>query len=136
MLITKVSPEDDGGGTFLLPKGKYSFEVAAAEQRDSKSSGQPMIALTLHVYDGKGGAKVFVYDYLPSTFMRKCVEFCLCVGLTDLAEGGDLTAVRCVQRTGVVHLIQEEFNGKTSNKVDRYDFETPQKVPDGDDIPF
>ena len=136
MLITKVSPEDDGGGTFLLPEGKYSFEVFAAEERISAASKMPMIALTLHVYDGKGGAKVFVYDYLPSTFMRKCVEFCGCVGLSDLVEGGDLTAVRCVQRTGEVHLKQEEYEGKTSNKVDRYDYTTPPKLPAGDDIPF
>jgi hypothetical protein len=124
MLITKDWADDDGGGTFLLPEGKYSFEVSKAEQKTSKA-GNDMIEITLHVYDGKGGAKVFVYDWLTSAFKKKVVDFCRCVGLTDLAEGGELTAMRCVQRTGEVHLIQEG-----------YDYETPQKLPAGDDIPF
>ena len=135
MLITKDWADDDGGGTFLLPEGKYSFEVAKAEKGKSKA-GNDMITITLHVYDGKGGARVFVYDWLTSAFKKKVVDFCRCVGLSDLVEGGELTAVRCLQRTGEVHLIQEEYEGKKRNKVDRYDFETPQKVPDGDDIPF
>lgn len=135
MLITKDWADDDSGGTFLLPEGKYSFEVAKAEDKKSKA-GNDMIELTLHVYDGKGGAKVFVYDWLTSAFKKKVVDFCRCVGLSDLVEGGELTAVRCVQRTGEVHLIQEEYDGKKRNKVDRYDYETPQKLPAGDDIPF
>jgi hypothetical protein len=135
MLITKDWANEDNGGTFLLDEGKYSFEVAKAEDKKSKA-GNDMIELTLHVYDGKGGAKVFVYDWLPETWMRKCGEFCLCVGLTDLANGGELKAVRCLQRTGEVHLIQEEYEGKKRNKVQRYEYTTPQKVPAGDDIPF
>jgi len=135
MLITKDWADDDGGGSFLLPEGKFSFEVAKAEQKTSKA-GNDMIAITLHVYDGKGGAKVFVYDWLTSAFKKKVVDFCRCVGLADLVDGGELTAVRCLQRTGEVHLIQEEYEGTTRNKVDRYDYTTPQKLPEGDDIPF
>ena len=135
MLITKDWADDDGGGSFLLPEGKFSFEVAKAEQKTSKA-GNDMIAITLHVYDGKGGAKVFVYDWLTSAFKKKVVDFCRCVGLSDLVEGGELTATRCLQRTGEVHLIQEEYEGTTRNKVDRYDYTTPQKLPEGDDIPF
>ena len=135
MLITKDWADDDGGGTFLLPEGKFSFEVAKAEQKTSKA-GNDMIAITLHVYDGKGGAKVFVYDWLTSAFKKKVVDFCRCVGLADLVDGGELTAIRCLQRTGEVHLIQEEYEGTTRNKVDRYDYTTPQKLPEGDDIPF
>jgi hypothetical protein len=135
MLITKDWADDDGGGSFLLPEGKFSFEVAKAEQKTSKA-GNDMIAITLHVYDGKGGAKVFVYDWLTSAFKKKVVDFCRCVGLSDLVDGGELTAIRCLQRTGEVHLIQEEYEGTTRNKVDRYDYTTPQKLPEGDDIPF
>jgi hypothetical protein len=135
MLITKDWADDDGGGSFLLPEGKFSFEVAKAEQKTSKA-GNDMIAITLHVYDGKGGAKVFVYDWLTSAFKKKVVDFCRCVGLADLVDGGELTAIRCLQRTGEVHLIQEEYEGTTRNKVDRYDYTTPQKLPEGDDIPF
>ena len=135
MLITKDWADDDGGGTFLLPEGCYSFEVFKAEQKTSKA-GNDMIAITLHVYDGKGGAKVFVYDWLTSAFKKKVVDFCRSVGLAELVDGGELTAVRCVQRTGEVHLIQEEYEGTTRNKVDRYDYTTPQKVPAGDEIPF
>jgi hypothetical protein len=135
MLITKDWADEDSGGTFLLDEGKYSFEVAKAEDKKSKA-GNDMIELTLHVYDGKGGAKVFVYDWLTSAFKKKVVDFCRCVGLADLVEGGELTAVRCVQRTGEVHLIQEEYEGKKRNKVDRYDYTTPQKLPEEDDIPF
>ena len=135
MLITKDWADDDGGGTFLLPEGKFSFEVAKAEQKTSKA-GNDMIAITLHVYDGKGGSKVFVYDWLTSAFKKKVVDFCRCVGLADILDGGELTATRCLQRTGEVHLIQEEYEGTTRNKVDRYDYTTPQKLPEGDDIPF
>ena len=135
MLITKDWADDDGGGTFLLPEGKYSFEVAKAEKGKSKA-GNDMITITLHVYDGKGGAKVFVYDWLTSAFKKKVVDFCRCVGLADLVDGGELTPTRCLQRTGEVHLIQEEYEGTTRNKVDRYDYTTTQKLPEGDDIPF
>jgi len=135
MLITKDWADDDGGGSFLLDEGCYSFEVFKAEQKTSKA-GNDMIAITLHVYDGKGGAKVFVYDWLTSAFKKKVVDFCRCVGLADLVDGGELTAIRCLQRTGEVHLIQEEYEGTTRNKVDRYDYTTPQKLPEGDDIPF
>ena len=135
MLITKDWADDDSGGTFLLDEGKYSFEVAKAEDKKSKA-GNDMIELTLHVYDGKGGAKVFVYDWLTSAFKKKVVDFCRSVGLSDLVEGGELTAVRCVQRTGEVHLKIGRAEGKKRNKVDRYDYTTPQKLPEGDDIPF
>jgi hypothetical protein len=135
MLITKDWANEDSGETFLLDEGCYSFLVAKAEQKTSKA-GNDMIAITLHVYDGKGGAKVFVYDWLTSAFKKKVVDFCRCVGLSDLVEGGELTAVRCLQRTGEVHLIHEEYDGKKRNKVDRYEYETPQKLPAGDDIPF
>ena len=135
MLITTDWADDDGGGSFLLPEGKFSFEVAKAEQKTSKA-GNDMIAITLHVYDGKGGAKVFVYDWLTSAFKKKVVDFCRCVGLADLVDGGELTAVRCLQRTGEVHMIQEEYEGTTRNNVDRYDYTTPQKLPEGDDVPF
>ena len=135
MLITKDWANEDSGGTFLLPEGCYSFEVAKALDKKS-AAGNEMIELTLHVYDGNGGAKVFVYDYLTSGFKKRVVDFCRCVGLSDLADGGELKAVRCLQRTGEVHLIQEEYEGKKRNKVDRYDYTTPQKVPKEDDIPF
>jgi hypothetical protein len=134
MLITKDWADDDGGGTFLLPEGKYDFEVGKAEDGKSKA-GNDMISITLLIHDGKG-ARIWVYDWLTSAFKKKVVDFCRCVGLADILDGGELTAVRCVQRTGEVHLIQEEYEGTTRNKVDRYDYTTPQKLPEGDDIPF
>ena len=73
MLITKDWADDDGGGAFLLDEGCYSFEVFKAEDKKSKA-GNDMIELTLHVYDGKGGAKVFVYDWLTSAFKKKVIQ--------------------------------------------------------------
>jgi len=134
MLITKDWADDDGGGSFLLPEGKYDFEVGSAEDGKSKA-GNDMISITLIIHDGKG-ARIWVYDWLTAAFKKKVVDFCRCVGLADILDGGELTAVRCLQRTGEVHLIQEEYEGTTRNKVDRYDYTTPQKLPEGDDIPF
>lgn len=128
--------ETETDSLFLLPEGKYDFEVAEAIAGTSRK-GNEMISLTLHVHDGKGGAKIFVYDWLTPAFKKKVVDFCRCVGLGDLVDNsGELTAERCVQRTGVVHLNQEEYEGTKRNRVDRYDYDNPQKVPEGDDMPF
>lgn len=136
MLITKEWQDEEGGGSFLLPPGMYNFKIAAAEKGKSQA-GNDKLTLTLHVYDGDGGAPVFVYDYLTSAFKKRVIDFCRCVGLVDLVDGGDLTPQRCINATGQVHLKQETYESVTRNKVDRYEYDkTISKVPEEDDIPF
>src|SRR5262245_15302305 len=54
-------PGNPGEGS-ALPDGEYEFECTDAQEKESASSGNDMIALTLKI---KGGATV--YDYLTAT---------------------------------------------------------------------
>ncbi len=71
----------------LLKEGEYDAVVAASEDTVSKSSGNPMMVLTLDVFDENGKVHS-IKDYLVFTkaMMWKVVHFADSAGLLDVYE--------------------------------------------------
>ena len=87
----------------LFPAGIYPFNIDAAEDAISKSSGKPMMKLTVRIYGDGGGQKV-LFDYLMPAFPRKLSEFCKLTGLDAAYKAGALNAQDCVGRQGYVSI--------------------------------
>lgn len=93
MRFTPVSEETAAG---VWPKGEYDALVTEAIEKTSKSSGNPMIELTLTVY-GQGGEEKSLRDWLVSTDggQAKIQRFCKSAGLWDMYQAGELSADSC-----------------------------------------
>jgi hypothetical protein len=102
MFDFNFEPKTEEELTDLLEEGDGDFEVTAAEAQTSKN-GNPMIKLSLKVWDKKGDQK-FVYDYLilnGSKFsMRKIKHFCESCGMEEFYNSGKFSAKDCVGRSG------------------------------------
>jgi hypothetical protein len=75
----------------LWPKGEYAFEIVDGVDKNSKSSGKPMIELKIKLSDGKGTGRT-ITDYLLAETpekLRHCADAC---GLLDRYETGSLSA--------------------------------------------
>jgi hypothetical protein len=62
-----------------LKEGLAQFEITKAEDTISKSSGNPMLALTIKVWDSEGKLGV-VFDYITSTQSYKIKALCMAIG--------------------------------------------------------
>jgi hypothetical protein len=137
----------------LLPKGDYSFEVASAENKTSKS-GNEMIELKLHVFDDGGDPRI-LFDYLLESMPRKLRHAAEACGLVSEYDMGSLDAIDFVGKTGTIKVgIQKDKAGQYPDRNSVYDYvaksaaAAPQgnsKVPSGllgegkelnDEIPF
>lgn len=87
----------------LLQEGEGDYEVLNAEEQISKTSGNPMIKLTLKVWD-KAGEHQNIFDYLilnPNKYsLRKIRHFCYSNGMQDFYESGKLSSADCIGKTG------------------------------------
>jgi hypothetical protein len=83
---------------FLLEPGECEFEVRDATDETS-NSGNPMIKLTMDVFD-KTGKKAIVYDYLLEAMAHKVRHFAYAVGLGHFYEAGEFDAEHCVGKGG------------------------------------
>lgn len=108
-------PESEEDLLDLLEEGEGSFEVIAAERKDS-NAGNPMIVLNLKVWD-KNGEQKFIKDYLilgdKKFFKRHIRHFCYSCGLEQAYNDGKFNASDCVGKTGNLTIgIQKEGFGK------------------------
>lgn len=87
----------------LLQPGTYDFEVFNAINDVSKKTGNPMIKLTLCVYD-KTGKKYFVTDYIMTALMYKLKHFCDVAGLEEKFKEGKLSYEDCLGKVGKLKL--------------------------------
>jgi hypothetical protein len=115
----KYTPNEPGSGT-AVPDGEYPFEVTDAEEKESASSGNDMIALTLKI---QGGGTV--YDYLTATdgSTWKLDNFRASIG--DEVKPGvavDVDPDRFIGRKGTCILYTDIYQGKKKNKVADYVF--------------
>lgn len=96
----------------MLEPGIYNFTVSKAESKRSKS-GNPMIELTLKVFDNNG--KEFnVFDYLIAmpSMNWKIRHFCDSVGLTKEYESGKFDEYLAVGRSGKVDIVFQKGKAK------------------------
>lgn len=134
----------------LLEIGECDYQVYAAERKESKSSGLPMIELRMKIWD-KNGQEGIVFDYLmlnDNKFsLRKIRHFCYSNGLEDFYENGKLNAFDCLNKSGKCKIgIQKDKMGQYPDKnvIADYLLGKPQDkskyVPESealnDDIPF
>jgi len=100
----------------LKPEGEYAFEIAAAEDKQSKA-GKDMMVVQLNVFDAEG--RIFtVTDYLVpgSTFGdKKIFEFAATIGLSAKYATGSMSAEDTLGRGGWCKIKI----GKAQEKKDR-----------------
>lgn len=94
---------------FLLKPGECEFEVRTAEDQTS-SSGNPMIKLTLDVWDADGKQAV-VFDYLLDAMPHKVRHFAYAVGMGHIYEEGDIPAEACVGKGGRLQIRTKQQRG-------------------------
>ena len=94
----------------LMPEGKYEFTVFESEDQISKA-GSEMIKLTLRVKDSEGTMHI-IFDYLLEKMAWKLKHFCECTGLSSKYDSGDLSAIDCLDKTGVCEIIVQEGQQK------------------------
>lgn len=104
MTIT-FTPKTENDLYQLLEKGDYDFEVLNAEDAVSKK-GNPMIKLTLKIYDKNGNGRQ-MYDYLLEALAFKLKHFCEATGLDDKYKAGKLEASDCLAKSGKVMIDVE-----------------------------
>ena len=106
-----------------LPRGEYAFEVVSTEERTSKSSGLPMVALRLLVRGSAGQCRT-VFDYLPSSEKArwKTESLAAAVGLLELYESGAMGTGDLEGATGCLFLDMRDATDQypADNVVKRY----------------
>jgi hypothetical protein len=128
----------------LLAAGEYDFEVAEAEDTQSKK-GNDMLVLTLAIEDGDGQVHK-VTDYIVEAVAYKIRHLASGVGLLKEYESGNLPAHLLKGRTGKCKIRVEPAKGdfRAKNTVNDYVKEWVQPAPRtqslakelDDDIPF
>lgn len=113
-----------------IPDGKYPFEIVAARMRTAKS-GAEMIEVTLEAGHNGNSVKVLdwlVFDGRPFTSgridqIRTSVGELILPGEEVDVQPGDL-----LHKTGMVHLVIEEWQNRKRNKVGSY-LEPEEEIP-------
>jgi hypothetical protein len=121
----------------VFTEGNYAAKIVGAQERASKKSttGNDMIEIKLLV--SNQGTDTIVYDYITK---RNVKEFSLALGEVALdGQSVEIDPDDLVGRFVEVHLVTEEYMGKTKNKVKAYlrpkakpttnEFGEPDNVP-------
>jgi len=109
-----------------LAEGEAHFEIESATTTDEKTGqpllskkGNPMMKLVLKCSD-KFGNSGRVFDYIVDTVIWKLDQLGSAIGLDIYTPAGILNPAILVGKKGKVMLKQEEYNGRSSAKVDAY----------------
>jgi hypothetical protein len=104
---------------FFVPAGDYTVRILEAVETLSKSSGAEMIKLNLEV-EGHG-CRLFEYLIAGEATAWKIDAFRRALGETVEAQTeSEITPQALIGKVVRARLRTEEFNGKTSNKVDAW----------------
>lgn len=76
----------------LWPAGVYEFEVVQGADKNSKSSGAPMIELRLKL-SGRSGATLTITDYLVEKRIQKLLHAARTVGLEAKYKTGSVAGI-------------------------------------------
>ena len=115
----RYTPGNPGEGS-AVPDGEYEFEVTGAEEKQSNSTGNDMIEVTLKI---KGDGTV--YDYLVDAEGShwKLDNFLASIGIA--VKPGvpiEIDPDDFIGRKGVCLLYTDVWQGKKKNKVGDYVF--------------
>lgn len=141
----------------LLKEGEYDAVISESTDKVSANSGNPMMDMTIKVYDASGTAHE-VRDFLVFTkkMMWKVVHFAESAGISRIYESGKLCSDNVINcrvkvKIGVEEgkeIPAEKLNGKPAgakysdkNKVEDYIKHSGSKskvetVDEDEDVPF
>ncbi len=78
----------------LLPKGEYDACIVKSEDKVSSNSGNPMMDMTLEVYDNEGrGHTVRDFIVFTKSMMWKAIHFAKSAGIIDQYKSGQLCSM-------------------------------------------
>lgn len=117
MKFTPLDEEALNAQRGILKEGEADFEVMIANDKFSKSSGQPMIELKLKVWDCEGKEGI-IFDYLVGNVQWKLHQFLASVGRLDLYESGDVNTDILLGMCGKALLkLQKDKTGKYPDQM-------------------
>jgi hypothetical protein len=125
MRFTPLTKEQLAAQRGVLKPGPAEFMVTEAKEDTSKSSGNPMIKLTVKVWDDDGREGT-VFDYLLESVQWKLAAFFESIGRPELYESGELDPVVLVGLTGRCKLqTQKDSTGKYADQTKIVDYLKP-----------
>lgn len=138
--------KQDAMNASLMPNGEYDFDVVETSDAPSKTTGNEMITLKLHVFDNEGNARI-IFDYLTAAMGYKLRHAADACGLISAYEAGNLVASSFDGRAGKVKIKTQKGNKdhpNPKNVVDDYVKRAYQAtesvatgaIPINDEIPF
>jgi len=135
----EFDPKEAEEKTFIcLPAGKYQAEIVNAENKISKSSGNPMIELQMMCHTNtEHSVRVFDYIVNPSS-LWKLKSICRCCGM-DFNKG-EIDEQLLVGRWMMVKLKIRAATDKYSEKnevvayVDKINSTTPTQTTNSDTL--
>ena len=132
MRITPMKEEDFNR---VLPDGRYPYVVTDYKEEISRSSGNPMIHLTLKITAPDGKTNI-VHDYLLNE-TYKLHNICSSLGLMEMYNSGEVNAYAFDRRKGFVDVkIQKgSSDGKGGMYPDKNvisDYVAPSKMKDSE----
>jgi hypothetical protein len=111
----------------LWKKGEYPFEIVDAYDKESKSSGRPMIELKLRLTDSK--AARIITDYLLDETPEKLRHAASACGLLEVYETGSVLAEDFRGKSGRVSLgIKKDPKRQYPDKNVVLDYLCPESV--------
>lgn len=104
---------------FFVPEGEYTVRIIEAVETISKGSGAEMIKLNLEV-EGHG-CRLFDYLIASESTAWKVDAFRRALGETVVpGVPVEIHPQELISKTARARLKTEEYNGKTSNKIDAW----------------
>jgi hypothetical protein len=141
----KYTSSNNEQRAFFVPAGEYTVRILEAVETISKSSGAEMIKLNLEVESH--GCRLFEYLIAGEATAWKIDAFRRALGETVEAQTeSEIAPNALVGKVLRARLRTEEYNGKTSNKVDAWmeaasdagtvNPATPAQQKEDEDVPF
>lgn len=102
----------------LLKEGVYEAVITASSDKTSANSGNPMMDMTVTVYDREGRSHD-VRDFLVFTkpMMWKIVHFADSAGLTKDYEDGKLCSEKAINKSVMVNVTVEQGSEIAHDKL-------------------
>lgn len=117
---SELNFEDDSRESYVPPVGEYGFTVIEFEKTFSKA-GNKMAKLNLQLDETGRNYKVYDYIVLSQKNKWKICKFFESLGLKEKGESlPRMPWEKVVGKSGRITIKHEEYNGKTSVKVDEY----------------
>ena len=114
-----LSDEELNANRPLLKEGEYKFQCFEAVEQVSQNRGNPMMKLSLKLYDSLGNMQ-YLTDYIVFTkeSLWKLKQFCASIGRDDIYRKGLVDRLDFVGKSGMLKIkIGKDNRGEDSAKA-------------------